>query len=182
MIKLFNSIYKDYDRYKISVGNVLGHNSLFVEEVISDKISKLHDGIVNGSIRLSSITNENGSIKPNYFHSIIIRGAIDHIRKKKLDTVELKDYHINPDNQDELNTDNICCCLMDRLNEFEKSSTDNKFHATVFKYKYLKGISINKLSLETNIPRSKLTASRDLVLNNLKIWEGQERKRLNQMD
>lgn len=192
MDSIIESIYKDYDYYRGRVGNIVGKDSLFIDDLISECIIKIHNKLKDGSIKAENISC-NGSIKRYYFTTVITNYSFDHLKSKvnKIKFIELSDWMKAEDyvedwhkkipikeivgDVDTARISDDYDRVIGRLDELELKSLRWKHHVDVFKYYYIHGLSINELSKESGIGRTSLTSSKKIITQWLKEEENQVR-------
>lgn len=171
---MFNNIYKEYSLFTGIVANYIGADSPFVEDIVSDAIIKIYEGIESGSIDKEKIC-EDGSIKVGFFRKTVTNAAIDFKRKKR-NTSDVYLSHIDLEIESPIeDINNNIEVIHKHLEQFEKVSLCNKFHADVFKYFFFEGINLSKLSKATGIGRKTLIESKKLMINNCREWLRKER-------
>jgi hypothetical protein len=175
---MFQSIYDNYSDYKSIVGSVIGFNTCFVEDIISDCCLNIHTRIKDGRIDINNITID-GKINKVYFKSVLIRKAIDHKRVKRNQAIQTNDFPelaYEPPNIETKCSEKQITLIKEKLRTFENESSSNKFHALVFRHYFFNDTSIYQISKQAKINRETLTSSKKLMQLKVKQWLSEKQK------
>lgn len=171
--RLFQSVYDNYKMYTGVVGSVLGNNSCFVEDVISDCCIKITTGLRAGKIDINDISF-NGKINSVYFKSVVLRKAIDWQRSKKNKCKCVEDFPVLADTPTEDDSGKYIIedirYIREKLYTFGNETASNRFHVDVFNYWYFGEENISSLSNKTTISRARLTNSKNIIKTQIKTW------------
>jgi RNA polymerase sigma factor (sigma-70 family) len=154
----FEKIYKThYSKVKFAINKIV-KNTLDAEELASETMIRVHKALPSYREDLSKLST--------WIINIAKNAAIDHIRKKKLQTVALEDVYVDWANGDEsAQTDHLMALKCDSVNPEEKmieaevkSVMDanfnqlNKVDQTIATLHYFDGLSYEEVASEMNMP------------------------------
>lgn len=160
----FNEIYKKHYRLVFNVINKIVKNELDAEELASETMIRVHKALPTYREDISKLST--------WIVNIAKHAAIDHLRKKKLNTVALDDVHFNWDNADDSgNADHLIALKCDQVNpeekmienevrlvmdsQFEKLNQTDKTIATLH---YFDGLSYEEVAKEMEMPLGTIKA------------------------
>lgn len=178
MEQLLGSIYDSYNRYKVIAEGILGKDSPFVDDVLSNCIIKIYEIIKSGRLSVEDLTYEDNGINQTYFKSMVLNAALDFKgRKVNRDTFYINEKTPRAEFEDEEEAPFADVYLIQKfLYDYEVVNVHNKFRADLFRLHYLEGISINQLHLSTGINRPLLTTQKKLILKEVSQWLKEQQK------
>ena len=171
---IINSIYDNYDYYQGRVGNIVGKDSLFIDDLISDCTIKIHLKLKDGSIKPENISKD-GKILTYYFSTVICNYAYDYLRKSNPKFVEIESLAIEEEEQPfDIDVRNTYDNVLETLEKMSSKGIKFKHCVDVFKYYYIDKLNISELSRQTTISRTSLIKSRKIV----EEWLKEEKRKV----
>jgi hypothetical protein len=179
--RLVKSIVRNNKNNRKIVYNIIKSN-LFIDDVINDVILTIITKVNNGSIDINDITY-NDNINYSYLKTLLVNRSIDFNKKSINKDINVDDFSRMEDMEDDEKPEwseykiHPLDYIEVNLERFSRKSLSNDFHVKVFRYYFYEGISISKLSRDTNISRKVLSDSKDYMMGIIKEWVSHYKKR-----
>ena len=178
MDQLIKSIYDNYQIYKSIAESVLGKDSPFVDDVVSNCIIKIYDVVNSGRLSVEDLTYEDNGINQTYFKTMVMNAALNFKNKKENRItcyIDDKTSRIQDDEQDQTPTADIYE-IQQFLQEYELKSSGNKSRADLFRMIYIEGKTLLYIHKQTGVHRVWLTAQKKTVLKDIRKWLNEKHK------
>lgn len=153
----FEEIYKThYSKVKYVINKIV-KNTMDAEELASETMIRVHKALPTYREELSKLST--------WIVNIATHAAIDHIRKKKLNTIALDEVHFNWENGEDSSNDNFIALKCDAVNPEEKMIENevrqvmdanfnqlNKSDQNIATLHYFDGLSYEEIAVLMQMP------------------------------